>query len=125
MYQTAGLRHFLFLSGRGKLDDPYNPPLHIQIKTDMFSYYDSVHGLRAHNQHTMTASLRPSILDRNAKSRRVNRFDRAAGYRGRCQQFTRLIGPTASMKINTLIMGIANVFLGILLSLITPNGIVS
>jgi hypothetical protein len=37
----------------------------------------------------------------------------------------KLIGPTVPMKINTLIMGIANVFMRIFLSLITPNGIVS
>jgi hypothetical protein len=36
----------------------------------------------------------------------------------------KLIGPTAPMKINTLIMVIANVFMSIFLS-ITPIGIVS
>jgi hypothetical protein len=105
--QAARLRHFLFLSGRGKLDDPYNPSLPIQLETDMFSYCDSLHDLRAHDQHRQLVSA-PAVW--TVMLRTVESIDStvlpvtvvAAG------SSLKLIGPTAPMKINTLIMVIAS-----------------
>jgi hypothetical protein len=121
--QAARLRHFLFLSGRGKSDDPYNPSLPVQLETDMFSYCDSLHDLRANDQHRQLVSA-PAVW--TVMLRTVESIDStvlpvtvvAVG------SSLKLIGPTAPMKINTLIMVIANVFMSIFLS-ITPIAIVS
>ena len=36
-------------------------PLHVQLKTDMFSYCDSLHDLRANDRHRQLVSV-PGIL---------------------------------------------------------------
>jgi len=59
-------------------------------------------------------SLSPAIpgnLDRDVHTGRVNRFDCDVGQRVAASTSPRLIGPTAPIRINTLVMVIANVFM--------------
>ncbi len=92
------------------MEDLHNFPLHVQLETDMFSYCDSFHALRAHDRHRQFVSI-PGSLDRDVHTGRVNRFDVMSVSLVAASSSPRLIGPTAPIRINTLVMVIANVFM--------------